>query len=78
VEEGAAISIKRVQATADSLRSVRCASDMAECGNTFGYTGPRCALGAKPYSPLSGVRRMHRKEARRRRVVSTRWRWAER
>jgi uncharacterized 2Fe-2S/4Fe-4S cluster protein (DUF4445 family) len=33
-EEGASISIKGMQATADSVRSVRRESGMEECGNT--------------------------------------------
>jgi hypothetical protein len=40
-EGEASIIIKRLQATTDSLRSVRRESDMSECGNTFGYTGTR-------------------------------------
>jgi hypothetical protein len=40
-EGEASIIIKRLQATTDSLRSVRRESDMSECGNTFGYIGTR-------------------------------------
>ena len=51
---------------------------MLACGNTVGYTGTRCAFGAKHYGPLSGVSSMPLKDAMRSREVSKRWRVAER